>query len=98
VRPKVSKHWFPRERAATEPRIPRRWKLFIALSTAAFLALAGVIALWRPEYRSVAWALVVFSACHASFLLVQRVGCEPADLPEGMQKTAAYSGDFAPLP
>jgi hypothetical protein len=98
VRPKVSKHWFPRERTATEPRIPRRWKLFIALSTATFLVLAGGIALCWPAYRPVAWALVVFSACHASFLLVQRVGCEPADLPEGMQKTAAYSGDSAPLP
>lgn len=70
----------PRPTAA--PRIPRRWRWFIALSTAFFLSVAGVIVLWFPEYVAVAWALLLFSACHVTFLLVQRVGCKPTMRPE----------------
>jgi len=77
----------PPRPAAAASRIPRRWRWFIALSTAFFLSVAGVIALWFPEYVAVAWALLLFSACHVTFLLVQRVGCEPAmhpaDRPDG---------------
>ena len=58
------------------PGIPRRWTWFIALSTGLFLGVAGVIALWFPQYAAVAWALLLFSSCQASFLIVQRVGCE----------------------
>lgn len=59
------------------PGIPRRWIWFIALSTGLFLGVASVIVLWFPQYAAVAWALLLFSSCHASFLLVQRVGCAP---------------------
>jgi hypothetical protein len=80
-----------------EPRIPRRWRWFIALSTGSFLALAGVIALWLPEYRAVAWALLLFSSCHVSFLVVQRIGCEPTTLPDDGLEEEAW-GDPAPPP
>lgn len=98
MRRKMNPPWWLPSRAIAEPRIPRRWKLFIALSTAILLALAGAIALWLPEYRPVAWALVLFSSCHASFLLVQRIGCELAAFSEGMLETAARRSNSAPLP
>ena len=66
---------FPPRKIA-EPRIPLRWKLFIVFSTATFLGLAAIIAFWLPDYRPIAWALVLFSACHVTFLIVQRVGSE----------------------
>jgi hypothetical protein len=78
-----------------EPRIPRRWRWFIALSTGSFLALAGVLALWFPEYRAVAWALLLFSSCHVSFLVVQRIGCEPMTVPEAGLEEEARQGDAA---
>jgi len=83
--------------APREPGIPRRWRWFIALSTGSFLALAGVIGLWFPEYAAVAWALLLFSACHATFLLVQRVGCEPTILSEDSPDEEA-TRDHPPLP
>jgi hypothetical protein len=54
MRRKVNTPWWLPARASAEPRIPRCWKLFIALSTAILLGLAGAIALWLPEYRPVA--------------------------------------------
>jgi hypothetical protein len=78
MRRKVKPYQFASSRAVAMPCMPLRWK-FIVLSTAILLALAGTIALWLPEYRSIAWALVLFSSCHASFLLAQRIACEPTD-------------------
>jgi hypothetical protein len=98
MRRKANLPWLRPARTVPQPRIPRRWKLFIALSTASLLALAGAIALWLPEYRAVAWALVLFSACHASFLVVQRVGCEPTARPDGMREAAARRDNAAPQP
>jgi hypothetical protein len=98
MRRRVNLHSLLSARTVPEPRIPRRWKLFITLSTASLLALAGAIALWLPEYRAVAWALVLFGACHASFLVAQRVGCKPAARPGRTLDSAAGRGDAAPLP
>jgi hypothetical protein len=73
--------------APTERRAPNRWLWFIALSTAGFLLLAGIIAVWFPSYDPIARALVLFSVVHAVFLLVQKgdrapdVSSEP-DVPD----------------
>jgi hypothetical protein len=83
---------------ATARRTSRRWAWFIALSTACFLSAAGIIARWFPEYAAVAWALLLFSACHATFLLVQRVGCEPVAASGRRTEVAGRRDDSAPLP
>jgi hypothetical protein len=77
IRRKVDKHWLMTPQIVVEPPMPRRRKLFIAGSTALFLALAGAIALWLPEYQAIAWALVLFSSCHAAFFLVLPRGQGP---------------------
>ena len=61
------------------PRIPWRWKLYLVISTAIFLGMAAFIAIWLPDYRPTGWALILFSAFHVSFLVVQRVGAEQGD-------------------
>ena len=66
-------------RKIDEPRISRLWWLFIVSSTAIFLGLAAIIAFWLPDYRPIAWALVLFSACHVAFMTVQRVGSEGSE-------------------
>ena len=69
---------FFNRRKLVEPGIPLRWKLYLAVSTAGFLGLAGIIADWPPVYHPIAWTLVLFSFFHLSLLVVQRVGCEPS--------------------
>ncbi len=64
-------------RKIAEPAIPWRWKVYLAISTASFLSLAAAIALWVPVYEPIAWSLLIFSSCHLSLLVVQRVGCDP---------------------
>jgi hypothetical protein len=70
-----------RNQSEPEAAIPRGCKLFVAISTAVYLGLAGGIALWFPQYSAIAWALVLFSAHSAGFVLVQQ--CRSASESEG---------------
>jgi len=87
--------FFP-PRKTHEPSIPRRWKLFIVFSTAIFLGLAAIIALWLPDYRPIAWALVLFSSCHVSFLVVQRIGCQSTESDEHPSSNVDHDDDLDP--
>ena len=87
--------FFPR-RKTTEPRRPRRWKLFIVFSTAIFLGLAAIIALWLPDYRPIAWALILFTSCHVAFLVVQGKGAQPTEFDEHTPSRADCDDDLDP--
>ena len=87
--------FFPR-RKTTEPGIPRPWTLFIVFSTAVFLGIAAVIALCMPDYRPIAWALVLFSSCHVSFLVVQRIGCQSTESDEHPPSRVDHDDDLDP--
>jgi hypothetical protein len=58
-----------------------RWKLFLFTIVIIALGLAARIAFWLPEeYRLIAHAVIIFSACHVSFMLFARPNASRASI------------------